>query len=186
MQFCSGGIFVISVLVPYDEPRLLSAEGAGTATASPFVIAIQNAGIKALPSIVNAVILLAAWSAGNSDLYAASRTFYALALDGQVPRIFRRCTKKGLPIWCVLITGAFGFFAYLNTGGETAVTVFNWLYNISAITGIITWWCILLAYLRFFYGLKKQGLSRDAFPYKAPFQPYLSWYGFIAFTIILL
>lgn len=39
-------IFVISVLVPYTEPNLLN--GSGTATASPFVIAIENAGIKAL------------------------------------------------------------------------------------------------------------------------------------------
>jgi len=99
------GIFIISVLVPYDNPNLLN--GSGNATASPFVIAINNAGIKVLPSIVNAVILLSAWSAGNSDLYAASRTFYALALQGQAPRIFRRCTKRGLPVYCLIITGAF-------------------------------------------------------------------------------
>lgn len=132
------GTFVISVLVPYTEPNLLN--GSGTAAASPFVIAINNAGIKALPSIVNAVLLIAAWSAGNSDLYAASRTLYALALERQLPRIFRRCTKRGLPIWCVTVTALFGAFAYLNTGGEAAEEAFNWLYNLSAITGIITWW----------------------------------------------
>ncbi|WVQ77052.1 hypothetical protein IAR50_006731 [Cryptococcus sp. DSM 104548] len=178
------GTFVISVLVPYTEPNLLN--GSGNAAASPFVIAISNAGIKSLPSIVNAVLLIAAWSAGNSDLYASSRTLYALALEGQMPRILRRCTKRGLPIYCVAITGIFGVLAYMNTGGETAETAFNWLYNLSAITGIITWWAILLAYLRFYYGLKKQGLSRDEFPYKAPLQPWLSWYGFFFFTVIIL
>lgn len=132
------GTFVISVLVPYTEPDLLN--GSGTAAASPFVIAINNAGIKALPSIVNAVLLIAAWSAGNSDLYAASRTLYALALERQLPRVFRRCTKRGLPIWCVTVTALFGAFAYLNTGGEAAEEAFNWLYNLSAITGILTWW----------------------------------------------
>ncbi|WVW80547.1 hypothetical protein I302_102532 [Kwoniella bestiolae CBS 10118] len=178
------GIFVISVLVPYDEPNLLN--GSGNAAASPFVIAIKNAGIKALPSIVNAVILIAAWSAGNSDMYAASRTFYALALERQMPRIFRKCTKQGLPIWSVVITGLFGFLAYLNQGGDSAVTAFNWLYNISAVTGVITWWGILLSYLRFYYGLKKQGLSREGFPYLAPLQPWLSWYGFIFLTLVML
>ncbi|ODN77929.1 hypothetical protein L202_05028 [Cryptococcus amylolentus CBS 6039] len=178
------GTFIISALVPYTEPNLLN--GSGTAAASPFVIAIQNAGIKALPSIVNAVLLIAAWSAGNSDLYASSRTLYALALEGQMPRIFRRCTKRGLPIYCVAITGIFGVLAYMNTGGKSAETAFDWLYNLSAITGIITWWAILLAYLRFYYGLKKQGLTRDEFPYRAPFQPYLSWYGFLFFSVIIL
>lgn len=176
------GTFVISVLVPYTEPDLLN--GSGTAAASPFVIAINNAGIKALPSIVNAVLLIAAWSAGNSDLYAASRTLYALALERQLPRVFRRCTKRGLPIWCVTVTALFGAFAYLNTGGEAAEEAFNWLYNLSAITGILTWWAILLSYLRFYYGLKKQGISRDDFPYRAPLQPYLSWLGFIFFTLV--
>jgi amino acid transporter len=138
LVFYIGGIFIISVLVNYDNPRLLN--GSDDASASPFVIAIQNAGISALPSIINAVILIAAWSAGNSDLYAASRTLYSLALERQAPAIFRRCTKQGLPIWCVLVTGLFGVLAYMNTGGATAVIAFNWLYNVSSITGIVTWW----------------------------------------------
>jgi len=138
MVFYVLGIFIIGVLVAYDDPGLLDTSG--TAAASPFVIAIRNAGIPALPSIVNAVVLIAAWSAGNADLYAASRTFYALALEGQMPRIFRKCTKRGLPIWCVVITALFGFLAYLNVGSSTAGQVFTWLYNISTIAGILTWW----------------------------------------------
>lgn len=121
------GIFFISVLVPYNDPRLLNAKS-GTAAASPWVIAIENAQIKVLPSIVNAVILISAWSAGNSDLYAASRTMYALALEGKMPKIFRRCTKGGLPIYCVCVTGIFGVLAYLSCGNGNAQTAFDWLY----------------------------------------------------------
>ena len=138
--FYIGGIFIISVLVPYTDPRLLRPEA--NAVASPFVIAIVDAGINGLPSVVNAVLLISAWSAGNSDLYAASRTFYALALQHQMPGIFRKCTKRGLPIYCVGITGIFGVLAFLNTGGEAAVTAFGWLYNISSTTGVITWWYV--------------------------------------------
>jgi amino acid permease len=36
---------------------------------------------------------------------------------------------------------------------------------------------ILLSYIRFYHGLKVQGISREGFPYKAPFQPYFSYYG---------
>ena len=182
--FYVGGIFIISVLVPYTDPRLLSSSG--NATASPFVIAIQNAGIKGLPSVANAVFLISAWSAGSSDLYASSRTLYALAIEGKMPRFMRKCTKKGLPIWCVGITALFALLGYLNQGGDTAVKAFLWLYNISTITGLITWWVILLSYLRFYYGLKRQGLSRESFPYKAPFQPYASWVGLIFFSLIIL
>ncbi|KAG9098653.1 hypothetical protein FS749_003321 [Ceratobasidium sp. UAMH 11750] len=179
------GIFIIGLLVPYNSNQLLNNSGSD-ASASPFVIAIKTAGIKGLPSVINAVILISAWSAGNSDLYASSRTLYALALEHKAPGFLRRCTKGGLPVWCVLITGLFGVLAYLNAGSQTAVTVFNWLYNISSITGLITWLVILCSYLRMYYGLKKQGLSRDDFPYKAPFQPYASWFGAIFVSIVLL
>lgn len=178
------GIFFISVLVPYDDPKLLSDHS--NATASPFVIAIERAGIKGLPSVINAVILTSAWSAGNSDLYAASRTLYALALEGMAPKCLRYCTRRGLPLWCVVITALFGPLAYLACGGKGANLAFDWLYNLSAISGLLCWWAILLSYLRFYYGLKKQGLTRDSHPYQAPWQPWLSWYGFIWFTLIIL
>lgn len=105
LLFYIGGVIVIGWLVPYTDTRLLSTSG--TASASPFVIAINNAQIKALPSIINAVILISAFSAGNSDLYAASRTLYGLACSGQAPRFLRKCTKNGLPVWCVAITCKF-------------------------------------------------------------------------------
>ncbi|KAL7412814.1 putative amino acid transporter [Mrakia frigida] len=177
-------IFVVGLIVPSNSPRLLNNSGSD-ASASPFVIAIEEAGIKALPSIINAVLIVAAWSAGNSDLYAASRTLYALAIDGKAPKIFRYCNKAGLPVYCIGITALWGFIAYAAAGNNTAA-VFDWLYNTSSITGLITWVCILGSYLRFYYGMKKQGLSRDNLPYKAPFQPYASWIGFFFFMLVIL
>ncbi|KDN48578.1 hypothetical protein RSAG8_02565, partial [Rhizoctonia solani AG-8 WAC10335] len=179
------GILIIGLLVPYNSSELLN-NSASDASASPFVIAIKTAGIKGLPSVINAVILLSAWSAGNSDLYASSRTLYALALEHKAPALMRRCTRGGLPVWAVFFTGLFGLLAYMNVGSTTAVDVFNWLYSISSITGLITWFIILVSYLRMYYGLKKQGISRDDFPYKAPFQPYASWFGAVFVFLVIL
>ncbi|CDZ98638.1 amino acid transporter [Phaffia rhodozyma] len=168
-------ILVIGLLVPYNDDRLLN--GASTVSTSPFVIAIENAGIKGLPSVVNAVLLIAAWSAGNSDVYASSRTIYALALEGKAPKIFRKCLKNGVPIWSILVTCLFGPLAYMSLGSGGVTKAFNWLYTLSALSGLIVWFILFCTYLRFFYGMKKQGLSRDDLPYKAPFQPYASWAG---------
>lgn len=58
--------------IPYDSEELQSATAAKTsATASPFVAAIKEAGIDSLPGILNACILLFVFSAANSDLYIA-------------------------------------------------------------------------------------------------------------------
>ncbi|KAM0745998.1 putative amino acid transporter [Meredithblackwellia eburnea MCA 4105] len=177
------GVFVMGLLVSPNDPNLLN--GSGTA-ASPWVIAIENAGIKALPSIINVVVLLAAFSAGNSDVYASSRMLYGLACSSQAPAIFRRCTKNGVPIYALLVTCLFGFLAYMTCGTASASTVFSWLYNLGAITGLIAWAVILLSYIRFYNGLRRQGISRDNFPYRAPFQPYASYFGLIFMILVII
>jgi amino acid transporter len=55
---------MVELLVPSSDPNLLRSTG--TAAQSPFVIAAKLAGIKAVPSIINFVVLTSAWSAGNS------------------------------------------------------------------------------------------------------------------------
>lgn len=65
------GALLIGLIVDPRNTALVS--GTGNANSSPWVIAIKNAGIDALPSIVNACILVSAWSAGNSYCWVASR-----------------------------------------------------------------------------------------------------------------
>jgi amino acid transporter len=102
------GILITGMLVPSDDPDLLN--GGGTAAQSPYVIAIRRAGIRTLPSIINAAIFTSAFSAGNSFLFCSSRILYGLSIRGQAPRIFSYCTKKGLPIVAVLFCVSFSFF----------------------------------------------------------------------------
>jgi amino acid transporter len=97
------GSLCIGIVVPYSDPDLLQAisdarPGAGS---SPYVIAMRHLQIGVLPHIVNALILTAVFSAGNSYVYCASRALFGLALEGKVPRILTRCTASGVPIYCV-------------------------------------------------------------------------------------
>ena len=147
------GSFILGLLVSPDNEQLLN--GSGT-SASPWVIAIEAAGIRGLPSVVNAAVLLSAFSAGESDLYASSRTLYGMAMDGKAPAIFKKCTKAGIPIWATLATWCIGLLGYLNLS-NSASTVFTWLSSLSAITGLIAWACIMLSYIRFYHGMKAQG-----------------------------
>lgn len=72
--------------------------------------------------------------------YAASRTLLALSLEGKAPKIFRKCTPGGLPIWSVAFTSSLGLLAFMGTSSSgTAGEIFNWLYNLSASTGLIAW-----------------------------------------------
>lgn len=73
-------LFLVGLIVPYNSP-LYSGEGSSSRH-SPFVIAIQLAGIKVLPSIFNAVILIAVMSVANSCTFGSTRTIQALAANG--------------------------------------------------------------------------------------------------------
>jgi amino acid transporter len=42
-----------------------------------------------------------------------------------------------------------------------ASVVFGWFVNITTIAGLIGWVVIGVTYLRFYYGMQKQGISRD-------------------------
>ncbi|KIK64294.1 hypothetical protein GYMLUDRAFT_56839 [Collybiopsis luxurians FD-317 M1] len=177
-------IFVVTLLVPSNDPSLLSPSGQGAAQ-SPFVIAGTRAGVQVFPHFVNAIVLTSAWSAGNTQMLHGSRFLYALAREGHAPRLFLRVNRWGIPYLTVIYFGVFMGLAYM-TLSATASTVFTWFQDIVTVAAFFNWLIICVVYLRFYYAMKQQGISRDELPWKSPFQPYLTWMSLIAFTIILL
>ncbi|KAH0838461.1 amino acid permease [Lanmaoa asiatica] len=105
------GTLIIGLLVPFTNSQL--GLTSGTAAASPFVIAIETAGIKSLPSIINACLLTSAWSAASSDLYTSSRALYGLAIAGNAPKFFGRTSKSGLPYTSVIFCASFTLLAFM-------------------------------------------------------------------------
>lgn len=90
MIFYVVNLALVGLDVPYDAPQYQD-QGA-VSRHSPFVIAIQLAGIKVLPSIFNAVILIAVISVANSCTFGSTRTIQALAANGQYSaHISTRC-----------------------------------------------------------------------------------------------
>jgi len=168
------GILMIGMLVPYNDPNLLSATN--PISESPFVIAITRAGIKGLPSVVNAAIFTSAFSAGNSFLFCSSRILYGLALRGQAPRFLTHCTKKGLPIYAVLISASSSLLAFMSVSSGASV-VFNWLVNLSATAGFFGWCSINITYLYFYKGMRAQGFDLTQSYYHSKLQPYVAWWG---------
>lgn len=182
LLFYGMGSFIIGVIVPFTDDRLLSPKS--NASASPFVIAIQNAGIEGLNHVINAAILTSAWSAGNAFLFSGSRILYGLALSGQAPRIFGRANTRGVPYAAVLVTWVPGLLAYL-TVSDSSATVFDWFVNISTISGYVAWIVCLITYIRFHKAMSYQRLL-DTLPYKTPLQPYAAYVILSILTVLTL
>ena len=159
--YCLGAL-AIGLIVPSNAAGLFG--GGSGASSSPWAVAARLAGIKVLPSIINVVILLSAWSAGNSYLYLANRCLYSLALAGDAPMIFTKCTKSGVPYNALIASASISLLSYMNLS-STGQTVFNWfvnLINTGAVSNVFvrtecetytnelqSWIAIYVIYLRF-------------------------------------
>lgn len=131
------GSLAVGLICPSNDKNLLSAiaSGAHGAARSPWVIAINRAGIKALPSIINVVIITSASSAANAFVYTGSRYLYALAQNGQAPLVFLRCSKSGVPLYAVGATASVSLLTFMSTSSGASV-VFQWFQNLTTISNL--------------------------------------------------
>jgi amino acid transporter len=156
---------MVTLIVPSNDPDLLNSTG--TAAQSPFVIAAANAGIKVVPSIINAVVLTSAWSASNSGLLGGSRSLYGMAREGHAPKIFLRTNRFGVPYVAICSLSLFIALGYMALS-DSASLVFGWLQDLVSVAALVNWLVICIVYLRFYYEMKAQNISRDELPWKGP------------------
>jgi len=176
---------VVGLLVPYTDQRLLNDSTSVNAKASPFVIAITNAGINGLPSVFNAVIMIAVLSVGNSSIYGSSRTLAALAEQSQAPKVLGYIDRQGRPIVSIALASVVGFLAFF-AGTNVSITAFAWMLALSGLSSIFTWGSICLAHIRFRKAWKQQGHTLDELAFRAQPGVYGSWIGFLLNVIVLI
>ncbi|KAA8898359.1 amino acid permease/ SLC12A domain-containing protein [Sphaerosporella brunnea] len=174
------GSLAIGVVVPYNDPEMVAAFGEGKpgAAASPYVLAMTRLGISGLPHLVNALVLTAAFSAGNSYVYCSSRCLYGLALDGHAPKFFTRCTKHGIPIYAVLVSLGFGLLSFLQLSNSASV-VLSWFISLVTASQLINFSVMSISYLCFRRALAAQGIARDSLPHTTYWQPYTTYFALL-------
>ncbi|UQW99014.1 amino acid permease [Rummeliibacillus sp. G93] len=166
LLFYVFAIFVIGLLIPYTNANLQN----DSVMVSPFTLVLKKAGIAFAASLMNAVILSAVLSAGNSSVYASTRMLFSMAKEGQAPRIFGKLNKRGVPVVSMIFTCAIGALAFLASFFGDG-TVYLWLMNAIGITGFIFWLGISVSHYRFRKGFLAQGHSLDELPYRAKWFP---------------
>lgn len=164
---------IVGMLVPHNDSHLgVTSDG----TSSPFVIAIERAGISVLPSVMNGIILVAIISVANAAVYGCSRTLAALGSNGHAPRILGYVDREGRPLVGILICLCFGLLCFLSATKEYK-EVFDWLLAFSGLSSIFTWGSINLTHIRFRRAMKVQGRSLNELTFKAGFEIWGSLFG---------
>ena len=169
LLFYVGAITIIGFLIPYTSPNLLGSH-VEDISISPFTLVFENAGVLAAATVMNAVILTAILSAGNSGLYASTRMLWALADSGKAPRFLAKVNRRGVPMNALLVTTLVGALCFLTTLiGDGAAYV--WLVSASGLAGFIVWMGIAWSHYRFRRAYLAQGRDLADLPYKAALFP---------------
>jgi amino acid transporter len=181
--FFIGSALCVGIVIPYNDKSLLailsgSSSGSGTAAASPYVIAMKNLGISVLPHITNALLITSIFSAGNAYTYYGTRSLYSLSIQGQAPKFLRKCTRAGVPIYCLCVVMVFPFLGFLNVDSSSA-QVLTWLTNIITAAQVIDYIIICTTYIFFYRALRAQNIDRRTLPYYGYFQPYSAWIALV-------
>lgn len=173
---------LVGLLVPFNDPSLKNNDG--TARSSPFVIAINNAGIRGLPSVMNVVIIISILSVANSSVYGSSRTLAALGAAGQAPKFFSYIDRKGRPIFGLLVQALFGLMCFSSATGKEAA-VFKWLLALSGSSLFFTWASICVCHIRFRQALFVQNRGVDELVYTSQTGVFGSYYGLVMNVFML-
>ncbi|ASS94943.1 MULTISPECIES: amino acid permease [Peribacillus] len=174
-------IFVIGMIIPFTDSRLLSQDVA----VSPFTLVFERAGLAFAASIMNAIILSSVLSAGNSGMYASTRMLWDLARDGKAPKFLGKLDKRGVPVNALIVTSLVGCVAFLASFFGDGV-VYIWLLNASGMAGFVTWVGIAIAHYRFRKAYAAQGLDMNALPYRAKGFPFGPIFALVLCIIIII
>jgi len=89
-------LMILMSMYPWDE--LIKAKDT-----SPFVIIFAHQGFHHAADIFNIVVITAAVSAINSDIYGAGRMMHGLAQEGQAFKPLACISKSGVPVTAILV-----------------------------------------------------------------------------------
>ena len=115
---------------------------------SPFVKVMRALQMPAAAGIFNFVILVAALSAMNSQLYITTRMMFSLSRAGYAPRRFGVLNRRGVPVQALLLSS-------LGIALATAVSVvapksaFVLMIAISSFGAMFTWMMIFVTHYAF-------------------------------------
>ncbi|HEY2791356.1 MAG TPA: amino acid permease, partial [Micromonosporaceae bacterium] len=144
-------IAIVLTVVPWTE----LASG-GSVTASPFVRVFAGAGIPAAATITNFVVLTAALSSANTNLYLTTRMLHSLARDGYAPARVGRLSQSGVPR-DALVLSAIGLAIAAVISVVAADSAYVALFGVSVFGALIVWILILLTHWKFRRTRRAQG-----------------------------
>jgi L-asparagine transporter-like permease len=132
-------IWLLVALTPWN------ALGVGE---SPFVSVLRRLHIPAAAGIMNFVVLSAALSSANANLYIIVRTLFSLARAGYVPRTLGAVNERGTPVAALLVSAA-GLAAAVLVQAFWPASAYVWFFGVALFGGLFVWLMIFVTHIAF-------------------------------------
>lgn len=147
-------VFTMALILAVAPTSELIAGG------SPFVTVMSQVGIPFADSVLNFVLIVAALSAMNAQLYAATRMLHSLADSGHAPRMAHRTNRAGAPVHAVWMSAggiavAAVVYALVPDGG------FGIMLSLATFGALATWFMILITHVSFRRRVKEERVALE-------------------------
>jgi histidine transporter len=152
-------LFVLMSLYPWQQ---IGSQG------SPFVQIFDHLGISSAATLLNIVVITAAVSAINSDVFGAGRMMYGLAKQGQAPKGFAQLSAHGVPWMTVLVMGA-ALLCGVVLNYLIPENVFLLIASIATFATVWVWLMILVTQIAMRRSMSAEEVAQLKFP--VPFWP---------------
>jgi amino acid transporter, AAT family len=174
--FYVAAIAIMVAMVPWNH-----ASNSSTVSGSPFVTAFVAAHIPFAAAVMNFVVLTAALSSVNTNLYLSTRMLFSLGQGGYAPRWMGKVSRNGVPHRALLASTA-GIIAAILLAVFAPKNAFLMLYG-SAVAGMLFVWLTILNTHLFF----RKSLARErllSLPMRLRAHPVFTVLGILLITAI--
>jgi len=174
--FYVGSLFLLGLLLPYTAYK---------AGESPFVTFFSKIGVGGAGTIMNIVVLTAAFSSLNAGLYSTGRILRSMAMNGSAPKFTSRMSKRGVPYGGICLTALIGLFGVL-LNGVVPEKAFEIVLNVAALGIIASWGTIVICQIQLYRASKRGVMTRPSFRmWGAPFTGYLTLVFLLAVLVLM-
>ncbi|MCG5434087.1 amino acid permease [Mycobacterium sp. MYCO198283] len=174
--FYVGSLFLLGLLLPYSAYQ---------ADESPFVTFFSKIGVGGAGTIMNIVVLTAAFSSLNAGLYSTGRILRSMSMNGSAPKFTSRMNTRGVPYGGICLTAAIGLLGvFLN--GVVPEEAFEIVLKVAALGIIASWGTIVICQIQLYRWSKKGILNRPSFKlWGSPFTGYATLAFLVAVLVLM-
>lgn len=174
--FYVGSLFLLALLLPYTDY---------SADESPFVTFFAKVGIEGGGTMMNLVVMTAAFSSLNAGLYSTGRILRSMAMNGSAPKFTAVMSRRGVPFGGICLTASIGLLGVL-LNGVVPEMAFEIVLNVASLGILSSWATIVICQIQLYRWSQQGRMARPSYQlWGSPYTGYVTLVFLIGVLILM-